>query len=46
MSVPPVNLIYELVYNKFKTNKILNPLTMGELSAKLKRIKAFNTAAF
>jgi spore germination protein AC len=41
MSVPPVNLIYELVYNKFKTNKILNPLTMGELSAKLKTDQSF-----
>lgn len=41
MSVPPVNLIYELVSNKFKTNKILNPLTMGELSAKLKTDQSF-----
>lgn len=31
-----VNLIYEFVFNKFKMNKILNFLIMGELLVKLK----------
>lgn len=41
MDTPPVNVIYDLVENRYRTNKILPTLSLGEISAKLETDQSF-----
>ncbi|TYR81226.1 Ger(x)C family spore germination protein [Priestia megaterium] len=41
LPMPPTTMIYEFVQNRYRTNKLLPPLSLGELSAKLATKQSF-----